>query len=105
MSPLRLTLSALGVVVVLAGLFWAFRPQPVPVDIVEVQAAPMQVTVAAEGVTRVRDPHQVTAPVAGMALRSPVRAGDSVLRDATVLAIIQPAEPGFLDARARALAE
>ena len=42
---------------------------------------------------------------AGMALRSPVRVGDPVQRDATVLAVIQPAEPGFLDARARAQAE
>ncbi len=88
-----------------AGLVWAFWPEPVAVDTAEARVAPMQVTVTAEGVTRVRDPHMVTAPQSGMAQRLPVEVGDTVLRDSTVVAVIEPAEPAFLDARARAQAE
>ena len=98
------TLLALGAAA-LAALVWAFWPEPVPVDMAEARAAPMEVTVSAEGVTRVRDPFIVTAPRSGQALSSPVEVGETVLRDQTVIALIQPAEPAFLDARARAQAE
>ncbi|WP_114967210.1 efflux RND transporter periplasmic adaptor subunit [Alkalilacustris brevis] len=89
----------------LGGLVWAFWPEPVAVDMVEARSGPLRVTVAAEGVTRVRNPFHVTAPITGTASRSPVQVGDTVLRDTTVVATIQPAEPAFLDARARAEAE
>lgn len=88
-----------------AALVWAFWPEPLPVDTAGARVAPMQVTVAAEGVTRVRSPYVVTAPRSGHALSSPVEVGETVLRDQTVVALIQPAEPAFLDARARAQAE
>ena len=98
------TLLALTAAAV-AALVWAFWPEPVPVDMAEVRQAPMQVTVSAEGVTRVRDPYLVTAPISGTTTRSPVEVGDQVMRDATVVAVIRPADPAFLDARARAEAE
>jgi HlyD family secretion protein len=98
------TLLALGAAAI-AGLVWAFWPDPIPVDVAEVRTGPIQVTVAGEGVTRVREPYLVTAPIAGTAGRSPVQVGDMVLRDLTIVATIQPAEPAFLDARARAEAE
>jgi HlyD family secretion protein len=98
------TLLALGAAAI-AGLVWAFWPDPIPVDVAEVRTGPIQVTVAGEGVTRVREPYLVTAPIAGTAGRSPVQVGDVVLRDLTIVATIQPAEPAFLDARARAEAE
>lgn len=88
----------------LGALVWALLPQPVPVDLYAVQPAPMEVTVSAEGITRVRDPRTVTAPLAGTVARSPVQVGDAVTTD-TVIAEIRPAEPAFLDARARAQAE
>jgi HlyD family secretion protein len=87
------------------GVVWAFWPQPVPVDLAQVWRGPMEVTVAAEGVTSVRDPWTVTAPVAGTLSRPPVTEGQTVSRGETVVAVIRPAEPAFLDARARAEAQ
>lgn len=65
----------------------------------------MQASVSAEGITRVRDTWRVTAPVTGEARRSPVHVGDAVTAGETVVAVIEPAEPPFLDARARRLAQ
>ena len=102
---IRLILGAVAVLAVIGGLLWALRPQPVPVDLVTARIAPMEVTVTAEGMTRIRDPWQVTAPVTGNTTRSPVDTGDPVTAGQTIVAVIQPAEPAFLDARARRLAE
>ncbi|BDW86526.1 membrane protein [Roseicyclus marinus] len=104
-GPNRTVALALVAAIILGGLFWAFLPAPVAVDLVEVQHAPMQVTISAEGITRVRDSWRVTAPVTGAAHRSPVRLGDAVVGGSTVVAVVEPAEPPFLDARARRLAE
>lgn len=102
---LRLILAGLVALTVIGGLIWALLPQPVAVDLVSARIAPMEVTVTAEGITRIRDPWQVTAPVTGNTTRSPVDVGDAVVQGETVIAVIQPAEPAFLDARARRLAE
>lgn len=105
MRPLRI----LGVVAALgtagAAMIWALLPEPVLVDLATVTRGPLDVTVGAEGVTRVQDPRTVFAPIAGTVLRPPVQVGDRVVRGETVVAVIQPAEPAFLDARARAQAE
>ena len=105
MNRARLVTGAVVAAALAGGLTWAFWPEPLQVDMAEVREAPMQVTVAAEGVSRVRQPYLVTAPIAGTAARSPVEVGDAVRRGETVLAVIQPAEPALLDARARAEAE
>ncbi|MGY6410843.1 MAG: efflux RND transporter periplasmic adaptor subunit [Alkalilacustris sp.] len=97
--------TLLGALALVAALVWAFRPDPVPVDVAEVIRAPMQVTVSAEGISRVRDTYLVTAPIAGVAERSPVAVGDAVQRGETVVARITPADPQLLDVRARAEAE
>ncbi|PWJ20615.1 efflux RND transporter periplasmic adaptor subunit [Jannaschia seohaensis] len=96
---------ALIAALVAGGLIWALLPARVRVDLVAVRRGPMQVTVSAEGITRVRDTWLVTAPVTGEARRSPVHVGDAVTAGETVVAAIEPAEPPFLDARARRLAE
>jgi len=102
-------IRAIGILLFLAvaaaGGVWAFWPDPVAVDVAEVARGPLQVTVAAEGVTRVREPFLVVAPTAGTAVRAPVEAGDAVVRGETVVALIEPAEPAILDARARAQGE
>lgn len=94
-----------GIAAVAGLAVWAFWPEAVQVDLVAAQTTAMQVTVAGEGVTRVRDPYQVMAPLAGTVTRSAVQVGDAVIRGKTVVAVIQPAAPAFLDARARAQAE
>lgn len=86
----------------LAALAWvALRPQPVPVDLAAVLRGPMEVTTGVEGRTRIRELFEVAAPFTGRAERSPVRVGDPVVKDETVVAIVRPAAPPLLDARAR----
>lgn len=99
----------LGTLAVLAGaaaaFAWAMRPVPLDVDLVTVARAPMAVTVAAEGMTRVREPWTVSAPLTGTVARSPLQVGDAVVANETVVAVIEPAAPALLDARARSQAE
>ncbi|MDJ0826377.1 MAG: HlyD family efflux transporter periplasmic adaptor subunit [Rhodobacter sp.] len=96
-----------GIAVIGLGalIAWGFRPDPVPVDLAEVTRGPMQITVDADGKTRIRDLFEVASPIAGRALRSPVSVGDRVIAGKTVVAVVQPAPPPLLDARARVQAE
>lgn len=95
--------GALGAV--LAGsLVYAFRPQPIPVDLAKVARGPMVVTVDEEGETRVRDVFVLSAPVSGRALRIEAEVGDVVVADRTMVAEIEPQDPGFLDVRSEAQA-
>lgn len=105
MRPVRLILGLVAAGAAAAALVWALRPQPVTVDLVAVATGPMEVTVSAEGTTRVRDPWAVTAPITGTLARLPVAVGDPVVRGETLVALIEPAAPALLDARARAQAE
>lgn len=105
MSRNRMIAAGLALVLVAGGFVWALWPDPVPVDLAQAHVAPLEVTVDAEGMTRIRNPFAVTAPLTGMTTRSPVQVGDSVVAGETVVAVIQPAEPAFLDVRARRQAE
>ncbi len=95
--------------VVLAGLgalgYEMSKPEQIPVDIQVIDAGPLEVTVNADGMTRIKDVFDVSAPVTGHVLRSPVAIGDQVVAGETVVARIEPGEPAFLDDRARAQAE
>jgi len=82
-----------------AGIVYAFWPQPVPVDLGEVSRGALQVTVDEEGETRVKDVYHVSAPLGGRLLRIEGEAGDRVEAGETILAVIQPADPTFLDVR------
>lgn len=105
MSILRkLSLGAVGAAL-LGALAWGLWPQPMPVDLAQVTRGPMQGTITAQGVTRVRNPYAITAPITGTATRSPVEVGDQVIAGETVVAVIQPADPALMDARTRAQAE
>jgi HlyD family secretion protein len=99
-------LVALGLgAAAVAAFVWSIQPQPVPVDLARVVRAPMAVTVAAEGMTRVRDPWAVTAPLTGTVARATVQVGDQVVQGETVVAMIEPAPAALLDARARSQAQ
>ncbi|WP_299832172.1 efflux RND transporter periplasmic adaptor subunit [uncultured Roseobacter sp.] len=100
-STRTLVLIGFGVAVVSALAYVSFREDPVPVDLAEVARGSLEVTVNAEGETEVRDLFEVASPIAGTALRSPVEEGDRVRADETVVAIVQPASSGLLDARTR----
>lgn len=98
-------LTLLAVAGVVALVYLASRPEPVPVDLAEVTRGPLEVTINAEGQTRIRDIYDLSAPVTGQLDRSPVRVGDAVVAGETLVARIAPGAPAFLDDRARAQAE
>ncbi|WP_035987517.1 efflux RND transporter periplasmic adaptor subunit [Leptolyngbya sp. KIOST-1] len=79
-------LGGLGLVALIA---YAVRPQPIAVDLATVERGALQVTVGAEGQTRVRDRFVVAAPVDGELQRIDLRAGDPVA-DGAIVARIDP---------------
>jgi HlyD family secretion protein len=98
----------LGLIVV--GLIWFAWPRPIPVDLATATKGSMEVTVDDEAKTRVRHVYTVSAPIAGKVLRIShplgeqgisVHVGDQVKAAETVVAIMQPTVPGFLDVRSR----
>jgi HlyD family secretion protein len=99
----RIFLAVLALLIA-AGLFYGFRPQPVAVDVGTATRGPMRVTVEQEGRTRVVDRYVVSAPVAGYAQRIQLEIGDTVERGA-VLVRLDPLRAEVLDPRQRAAAE
>jgi HlyD family secretion protein len=80
---------------------WAMWPKAVGVDAAAVMAGPMAVAIEEEGKTRIKDVFVVSAPQSGIVLRSPLLAGDLVTKGKTLVALLQPAQPPFLDLRTR----
>ena len=80
------------------------------VDLATVTRGKMAVTIDDEGKTRVRHVYTVSAPIAGKVLRisHPFgdhgisrHVGDLVTADDSVVVVMQPMTPGFIDARSR----
>lgn len=86
------------------GLMFAFRPQAVVVDMLEVRRGELVVTVDDEGETRVHDIYILSAPVTGHMRRIQLHAGDPVTARETVVAEIEPIDSAFLDPRSEAQA-
>jgi len=102
--------TVLTTILVLVGIVWFAWPQPIPVDLAPVTKGPMEVTVDDEAKTHVRHIYAVYAPIAGTVLRisHPYgengisrHVGDQVTADETVVALMQPAVPSFVDIRSR----
>jgi len=95
----------------LAGLVWLAWPQPALVDLAVVSRGAMEVTVNDDAKTHVRHIYTVSAPVAGKVLRisHPLgsegtysrHVGDEVKANTTVVAVMQPTTPSFVDFRSR----
>ncbi len=98
---IRRGLGLLVVVALIVVVVLALRPAPLQVDIATVGRGPVTVTVSEEGMARIKDVFQVSAPIAGKLERSPVRVGDRVFRNTTAVASIVPLDPPFLDVRSR----
>ncbi|HUG52716.1 MAG TPA: efflux transporter periplasmic adaptor subunit, partial [Vicinamibacteria bacterium] len=77
----RVVVAASLVAALAAVALW---PQPIEVDVAEVEKGPMQVTVDEEGETRVRDKFVVSAAVGGRVLRIELEPGDAVRRGQVV---------------------
>jgi len=95
---------------VLSVVAWFAWPRPIPVDLAIVNTGPMEVTVDDEAKTRVRHIYSVSAPITGKVLRisNPagghdisVHVGDEVTANETIVAVMQPMAPSFLDIRSR----
>lgn len=101
-SRTRKTLLALIVAAIVGALvFVSYKPHPIPVDLAQATRGPMLVTINADGKTRVRDLYEVSAPISGTAMRSPVMEGDVVIAGQTVVAKVEPIVPSLLDSRTR----
>jgi HlyD family secretion protein len=105
------TKRIIGVVVlglIAAGLIWFAWPRAQPVDLATVARGPIEVTADDDGKTHVRHIYTVSAPVAGKVLRishpmgergPSVHVGDQVTANETVVALMQPTPPSFIDVR------
>ena len=91
----------LGIAILAAVLALAMWPRPLPVETAPAKRGALTVTVLEEGQTRVRHRYLITPPVAGSLQRVTLRAGDPVVAGETVLALLRPQPPGFIDARSR----
>ena len=96
--------------IILAAIAWFAWPQPMPVDLARLTTGPMEETVDNEARTRVRHIYTVSAPIAGEVLRisNPMgssgislHVGDLVTANETVVAVMRPVAPSFLDTRSR----
>ena len=91
--------------VIAAAAVWALWPRPLAVETAEIGRHAIDVTVEDEGISRIRDVFTVSAPTGGKLLRLVLEPGDRVAANDTVVATLQPTEPGLLDARSRAVAQ
>jgi HlyD family secretion protein len=102
---MRHLFAGLAAVLVLGLIIWALLPRPVGVELADVTLRTIEVVVEEEGEARIREVFTVSATVAGKLQRIILHAGDPVVAEETVVALIGSAAPALLDARARAVAE
>ena len=80
---------AAAATLIVAAAAWALVPDPIDVDVARVTRGPLEVSIAEDGMTRIRERYEIAAPVAGRLLRVEVHAGDEVHPD-TALVRIEP---------------
>ena len=102
---MRRVIYALAALSVLALLVWAFMPRPVEVELAEVGPQTIEVHVEEDGEALIREVFTISATIAGKLQRIGLHAGDPVVAQETVVAVIGPAAPVLLDSRSRAVAE
>ncbi|MCK9368317.1 MAG: efflux RND transporter periplasmic adaptor subunit [Metallibacterium scheffleri] len=93
---LALALLAVGLLIA-----WAYRPEATLVSVTTVSRGPLQVVVAEDGQTRIRERYVMTPPITGYVQRLQLHVGDAV-KAGQVLFTLEPLPPAALDARARA---
>ncbi len=101
----RIFLQFTTVLLTVGFLAYSFWPRPIEVDVARASHGSLRVTVDEDGKTRIKERYVVSAPLAGQLQRISLRAGDSVVAGKTLLAVIEPSDPGLLDDRARTQAE
>jgi HlyD family secretion protein len=107
-SPMKIAAVTAVILAALVTAYLALRIRPVQVDFANVTRDQMEVTVEEEARTRVRHVYTVNAPVSGRVLRisepesthpGALHVGDKVVAGETVVAVMQPFTPSFLDVR------
>ncbi|MFN8828915.1 MAG: efflux RND transporter periplasmic adaptor subunit [Labrys sp. (in: a-proteobacteria)] len=94
-----------GVAALIVGaIVWSLMPQPIPVELADVQRGRFVATIDETGRTRIRDRYLVSAPLGGQLDRMRLNPGDAV-RAGDRLATIHPAPAPLLDARSRVAAQ
>lgn len=96
--------GAVGMLVA-GGLWFAFMPGPVPVELTRVTRGPLRVTIDEDGRTRIKERYVVSAPLGGQLRRIELHPGDCVKAGETPIAVIEPLEPELIDPRTRAQLE
>jgi HlyD family secretion protein len=102
---LRRSLPWLGGIGLIALIVWGLWPKPIEIESGVVAKSPLTVFVSEEGKTRVRNRYVVAATVAGKMRRIPLKPGDVVTAESTILTCIEPVVAPLLDPRARLQAE
>ena len=83
----------------MSGLYYTFKEQSHYVDIAHIEIGPLEVSIAEDGETKVRDIYELSSPLMGRVLRLEVEVGDEVAAAETIVAKIEPSDPTFLDRR------
>jgi len=104
-SKMRKFLLLFVVLGIAAAIGFGLVPEPVMVDLAEIETGVIRVTVDQDGKTRIRERYVVSTPLAGRLLRIDLDPGDEVVAGETLIATIEPRDPELLDARSIALAE
>ena len=81
---------ALSLAATAITLFLVFRQSPLPVDSDVVRRGPLEVTLDAEGFTRVNERFAVSAPVSGRLARIVLREGDRVRKNDQLAELLPP---------------
>ena len=96
----RRTVWLLVLALVLAGLYAAYRPRPLPVEAATATVGRFEQTLSEDGRLRLKHRYVIHAPVSGELLRPTLRVGDPVAQGDTV-AELQPLAAPLLDERNR----
>lgn len=99
-----------GILLAASATVWFAWRAPVGVDLAIAARGPMEVTVDDDGKTQVAHVYAVSAPIAGKVLRISHpdgthavsrHVGDQAIANETVIAVMQPTVPSFIDSRSR----
>jgi HlyD family secretion protein len=88
----------------LGGAVVVLRPQPLDVEVAQVERAPLEQKIVADGRTRVRERYTVSAPVTGTLARIDLHEGDAI-EPGSVLARLLPLASPLRDPESRRAAE
>lgn len=102
---LRKIIPWLGALLLIGLITWGLWPKPIVIETGVVTTSGLTVTVLEEGKTRVRNRYTVAAPLAGTMQRIPLKPGDTVKANETLLTRIESISAPLLDPRARLQAE